>query len=102
MLRMLWYSTHTHSQHAFAVHELLFAGQEPSVAAEVKDGDANPVDVRGESECVGRDIWCDQDGFWKGVVSHNPKYNHYGVVVDAGPILHRGTCVSSVLTVGTD
>ncbi|TFK89375.1 hypothetical protein K466DRAFT_486979 [Polyporus arcularius HHB13444] len=97
MLRMLWYSTHTHSQHAFAVHELLFPGQEPSVAADVQGDDANPVDVRRESECVGRDIWCDDDGFWKGVVSHSPKYNHYGVVVDAGPILHRDPCIGYII-----
>ena len=90
MLRMLWHTTHTHSEHSFAVHELLFPGQEPSVPADVKDDGADPVDIRRESECVGRDFRCDDDGFWRAVVSHNPKYNHYGVVVDAGPILHRG------------
>ncbi|RPD72344.1 hypothetical protein L226DRAFT_537173 [Lentinus tigrinus ALCF2SS1-7] len=97
MLRMLWYTTHTHSERSFAVHELLFPGQEPSVPADVEDDSKNPVDVRRESECVGRDIWCTEDGFWRGVVSHNPKYNHYGAVVDAGPILHRDPCIGYII-----
>lgn len=87
---MLWYTTHTHSEHSFVVHELLFPGQQPSIPADVREGDANEVDVRRESECIGRDIPCDKNGFWKGVVTLPSKHTHGGLTVDAGPILHRG------------
>ncbi|KAI0787267.1 beta-lactamase-like protein [Fomes fomentarius] len=96
MIRMLWYTTHTHSEHSFVVHELLFPGQQPSIPADVHEGDANEVDVRRESECLGRDIPCDKNGFWKGVVTLPPKKTHGGFTVDAGPILHRDPCIGYI------
>ncbi|RPD64308.1 hypothetical protein L227DRAFT_650479 [Lentinus tigrinus ALCF2SS1-6] len=105
MLRMLWYMTHTHSEHPYVVHELLFPGEQPSVPAEVRleeDEQGTPVDemdVRRESECVGRDIWCDEEGFWRGIVDIAPSsgFQHWGAVVDAGPIEHRDPCIGYVI-----
>ena len=94
MLRTLWRITHSHSEFSYAAHELLFDGEQPSVAADVQDGQegVDEADVRSESECVGRDIWCDEQGFWKGIVDVSAKQAHglWGAVVDAGPIQHRG------------
>ena len=92
MIRTLWHITHTHSEHSFAVHELLILGEQPSVAADVQEhGGANEADVRRESECIGQDFHCGDDGFWRGIFSLPPKHSHVGATVDAGPILHRGT-----------
>ena len=60
MLRMLWHMTHTHSEHPYVVHELLFPGEQPSVAADGRPGGydqetvVDEMDVRRESECAGR------------------------------------------------
>ncbi|KAI0631875.1 beta-lactamase-like protein [Trametes polyzona] len=98
MLRSLWHLTHTHSEHPYAVHELLFPGEAPSVPADVQEGsDADEVDVRRESECVGRDIWCDAQGFWRGVVDISPSRHRWGMLVDAGPIEHRDPCIGYIL-----
>ncbi|EJF58567.1 hypothetical protein DICSQDRAFT_90353, partial [Dichomitus squalens LYAD-421 SS1] len=101
MLRMLWHITHTHSEFAYVVHELLFPGEQPSVPAEVRTNQesVDEVDVRSESECVGRDIWCDEQGFWRGLVDMSPKQAHclWGAVVDAGPIEHRDPCIGYVI-----
>lgn len=91
MLRTLWHLTHTHSEHAFVVHELLFVGETPSVAADVSQGaDVDEANVRRESECVGRDFWCDAQGFWRGIIEVPATRHRQGVLVDAGPIEHRG------------
>ena len=91
MLRTLWHVTHTRSENSFVVHELLFAAELPSVPADVvENSGANEVDVRRDSECIGRDIWCDEQGFWRGIVSVDARRHHTGVLVDAGPIIHRG------------
>ena len=94
MLRMLWHITHSHSEFAYAAHELLFDGEQPSVAADVQPDQegVDESDIRRESECVGRDIWCDEQGFWKGIVDMTAKQAHglWGAIVDAGPIQHRG------------
>ncbi|RDX54369.1 hypothetical protein OH76DRAFT_1398686 [Lentinus brumalis] len=104
MLRMLWHMTHTHSEHPYVVHELLFPGEQPSVAADVQPGEdgqeaaVDDMDVRGESECVGQDFSCDEAGFWRGIVDISPGAgHHWGAVVDAGPILHRDPCIGYVV-----
>ncbi|KAI0749184.1 beta-lactamase-like protein [Daedaleopsis nitida] len=97
MLRTLWHATHTHSEHAFVVHELLFPGEDASVLADAQEGEVDEADVRRESECVGRDITVDEDGFWTSIFSIPPKYSHCGVVVDAGPILHRDPCIGYII-----
>jgi ribonuclease Z len=40
------------------------------------------------SECPGQDFVCDAGGFWRGVASGTGYWGE--VVVDAGPIRHRG------------
>ncbi|KAH9846353.1 beta-lactamase-like protein [Lenzites betulinus] len=100
MLRSLWHLTHTHSEHAFVVHELLFSGQQPSVAADsdVPDGEgADEADVRRESECVGRDIWCDDQGFWRGIITQPASRHGWGALLDAGPIEHRDPCIGYII-----
>ncbi|KAI0641570.1 beta-lactamase-like protein [Trametes meyenii] len=98
MLRSLWHLTHTHSEHAYVVHELLFAGEKPSVPADVLRGeDVDEVDVRRDSECVGRDIWCDEQGFWRGIVDIAATRYRRGALVDAGPIEHRDPCIGYVV-----
>ena len=95
---MLWHMTHTHSEHPYVVHELLFPGEQPSVAADGRPGGydqetvVDAMDVRRESECAGRDIRCDEQGFWRSIVDIAPNtgFQQWGVVVDAGPIEHRG------------
>ncbi len=95
MLRMLWHTTHTHSEHPYVVHELLFPGEQPSVPADVPElehpaiNGVDEMDVRAQSECVGQDIRCDDHGFWKRIVDVDPDTS-WGVQVDAGPIEHRG------------
>lgn len=95
---MLWHTTHTHSEHPYVVHELLFPGEQPSVPADVPDSRnlelpasdrVDELDVRAQSECVGQDIRCDDHGFWKRIVDVVPDTS-WGVQVDAGPIEHRG------------
>ncbi|KAI0822037.1 beta-lactamase-like protein [Trametes gibbosa] len=98
MLRSLWHLTHTHSEHAFVVHELLSIGQSPSVAADVPEGQgADEADVRRESECVGRDIWCDAQGFWRGIIEQPASRHKWGVLLDAGPIEHRDPCIGYII-----
>ncbi|KAI0759530.1 hypothetical protein BD413DRAFT_651103 [Trametes elegans] len=85
-------------QFSFAVHELLFPGQQPSVAADVADiEEADEIDVRRESECIGRDIWCDDQGFWRGIVDIPSNRHRWGALVDAGPIEHRDPCIGYVI-----
>lgn len=98
MLRMLWHMTHTHSEHPYVVNELLFPGEQPSIAANVSDEPGtDETDVRRESECIGRDIWCDENGFWRSIVDIPPDNRHHlwGAIVDAGPIQHRGAFQSA-------
>ncbi|KAI0665757.1 beta-lactamase-like protein [Trametes maxima] len=98
MLRSLWHLTHTHSEHAYVVHELLSAGEKPSVPADVLGGDdVDEVDVRRDSECVGRDIWCDEQGFWRGIVDIAATQYRRGALVDAGPIEHRDPCIGYIV-----
>ncbi|KAI8976323.1 beta-lactamase-like protein [Trametes punicea] len=99
MLRTLWYLTHTHSEHPYAVHELLLPGERPSVSADVQSDteQVDEVDVRRESECVGRDIWCDEEGFWRGILNVPPNRHKWGALVDAGPIQHRDPCVGYII-----
>ncbi len=59
----------------FAVHELLHSDDEPYPSG--------PDDLHG-NELVGRDIFCGEDGFWRGFEKSD------GFEIDAGPILHRG------------
>lgn len=58
----------------YAVHELLHPGDEPYPCG--------PKDLHG-NELPGRDIYCDDDGFWRAFEKSD------GFEIDAGPIQHR-------------
>jgi ribonuclease Z len=74
--------THTRSADRYCVHELLMPGEVPSAS-----GDA-PGDWH-YSEAGGRDIPCGDDGFWRNIVVQPSRFG-CPVVVNAGPIVHRG------------
>lgn len=74
--------THTRSADRYCVHELLMPGETPSASATV----ANEWHY---SELGGRDIPCDDDGFWRNIVIQERRVG-VPVVVNAGPIVHRG------------
>lgn len=57
------------------MHELLHPGDEPYPCG--------PKDLHG-NELPGRDIYCDDDGFWRAFEKSD------GFEIDAGPIQHRG------------
>ncbi|KAH9925676.1 beta-lactamase-like protein [Epithele typhae] len=99
MIRMLWNVTHTRSSQAYIVHELLFPGEQPSVPAEVRAGEgADETDVRNASEKVGRDIHCDEAGYWPRIVNREiGGQRGCGLIVDAGPIQHRDPCIGYVI-----
>ena len=89
--RSLLTLTHSRTLDKYAAHELLFPGEEASVpAAGTTD---EPLH---SSEVPGRDVWCDAEGYWRGVTEEKMGQGHFGtrVVVDAGPILHRGASAS--------
>ncbi|GAA6022678.1 hypothetical protein JCM11491_000562 [Sporobolomyces phaffii] len=67
--------THSTLTRPYQVNELLFPDERP------EDGTLHP------SERQGRDIRCDRDGFWRGVV------DEHGMRVDVGPILHTVRCL---------
>ncbi|TFY65703.1 hypothetical protein EVG20_g5386 [Dentipellis fragilis] len=86
MLRTIFALTHTRTAEAYAVHELLSPG-DPITPCE-------PPHIRHSSEAPGRDIMCDDDGFWRNIASgHSPRGE---VIVQAGPILHRDPCIGYI------
>ncbi|GAA5844139.1 hypothetical protein JCM3766R1_003269 [Sporobolomyces carnicolor] len=72
--------THSTLTRPYQVHELLFP-DEPE-----ESGPLHP------SEQQGRNIRCDDQGFWRGVVK-----DERGVTVDVGPILHTIRCLGYLL-----
>ena len=75
--------THTRSSHHYCVHELLHLNETASVPCD-------PHDLMHSSEEVGKDIVADEDGFWRDLCEV-PMQHGNKAVVDAGPIVHRGT-----------
>lgn len=73
-------ATHTRTGDKYVVHELLTA-DDPTTSCDLEDLHS--------SELVGQDIVCGEDGFWRNIASGAGATNE--VVVDAGPIIHRGT-----------
>lgn len=47
------------------------------------------------SEVPGSDLKCDEDGFWRGIAEKRMGQGSTNckIVVDAGPIVHRGECI---------
>lgn len=73
--------TYTRTADSYAVHELLRPGEDVTPC--------EPPDVRHGSEAVGRDILCDDDGFWRSFAEGSSGRGR--ICVHAGSIVHRGT-----------
>lgn len=110
-LRLQMLLTHTHSQERYAVHELLAADEAPSCPGDIpthSDLGASEEDRLLENESPGKDIRCDSQGYWRGIVVRTIGANGHGkslderrgagrVVIDAGPIEHRDPCIGYVI-----
>lgn len=112
-LRLQMLLTHTHSQERYAVHELLTADEAPSCPGDIptySDRGTTEEDRLLENESPGRDIRCDSQGYWRGIVvktigtygrgGESPSDECKGIgriVVDAGPIDHRDPCIGYVI-----
>lgn len=86
LLRTTLALTHTRSAEAYAVHELLL----PTDASTP----CEPVDVLHSSEIAGRDLRCDDDGFWRDVTTG--RSSRGTVCLQAGPIIHRDPCIGYI------
>jgi ribonuclease Z len=67
---------------AFAVHELVPAGEVGSCTCNVEDLHVN--------EAVGRDIYPNAEGVWDHIVDEALHKGQKGWSVNAGPLIHRG------------
>lgn len=76
LLRTTLQITHATLAGKYAVHELLRPGDAPLPCVDTE---------MHANETAGRDIWCGSDGRWRGLETSE------GIVVDAAPIVHRGT-----------
>ena len=89
-IRTIFTLTHTRSADQYCAHELLFPGEEPSAPGDV-------IEQLHPSEEAGRDIRCDENGYWREIVDHHMNNGRHRTVVDAGPIVHRGGCTNGLL-----
>lgn len=95
--------TATNTADNYVVHELLYphdrvtpCDDSPSSQTEHSDSLQHPRrntgfhdwNVRHPSEECGRDIYSGEDNFWRGITTGQGR--HGDVIVDAGPICHRG------------
>ena len=92
LVRTVFTLTHSRSADQYCVHELLFPGECASALAD------DPEHLHPNEE-VGMDIHCEGDGFWRRIVEINMHGGRYHLVVDAGPIEHRG-CSPDCMRVG--
>ncbi|KIP04650.1 hypothetical protein PHLGIDRAFT_75569 [Phlebiopsis gigantea 11061_1 CR5-6] len=83
LVRTTFKLTHTRSADQYCVHELLFPGEEASAPAD-------DVECLHPSEEAGTDIHCAPDGFWRKIAFQATSSGRCDVIVDAGPIEHRG------------
>jgi ribonuclease Z len=74
--------TFSETAHRYVVHELLSLNDDKTPC--------NPPEVMHPSENAGKDFVADSDGFWKGIVHTKRRRWTSPIVVDAGPIEHRG------------
>ncbi|KAI0058152.1 hypothetical protein BV25DRAFT_1891647 [Artomyces pyxidatus] len=79
--------THTRTADGYAVHELL-------VPTDARTP-CEPAEVLHPSERRGRDLLCDQDGFWRDITI--VKSQRGEIRVQAGPIIHRDPCIGYVM-----
>lgn len=87
--------TYTNTLYAYTVHELL-TPQDPSTPCHIPDVSIDSLleqQVMHCSELPGLDIRCSPDGFWRSLTQSHGVFGQ--VLVDAGPILHRGFCADS-------
>jgi ribonuclease Z len=89
-VRTILQMTSTRTSDHYVVHELL-------TPVDLKTP-CEPLEIMHSSEHVGRDIQCDEDGFWRTFT----KSEMGDVVVDAGPIEHRGICVLTICLTSND
>lgn len=95
MIRTIFTLTHSRSADKFAVHELLFPDETPSVPAGPTED--SPLH---QNELPGKDLPCDDRGFWRNItleVCHGYGSGRYSLLVDAGPIVHRDPCIGYVV-----
>jgi ribonuclease Z len=78
-VRNCLFATRTRTAEKYAVHELLTEGDVTTSCA--------PEDLHG-SEAPGRDIRAGDDGFWRECINAGSTLSN--MIVDAGPIIHRG------------
>ena len=83
LIRTAFHLTHTRSADQYCVHELLFPGEAASAPADA-------VECLHPNEEAGTDIRCDEDGFWRKITFQGINSGRCEVIVDAGPIVHRG------------
>ncbi|KAF8327045.1 beta-lactamase-like protein [Amanita rubescens] len=96
--------TATHTADKYVVHELLNRHDhvtpcDDSPFSQMEDSDSSQHpghntgfhdwNIRHSSEECGRDIYAGEDNFWRGITSGQGR--HGDVIVDAGPIYHRGS-----------
>ena len=88
--------TLTNTSETYAVHELLLPTDpvtpcNPPLTAAEFDHNIGDQSVMHVSEAPGSDILPGADGFWRAVASGPARASRvFEVIVDAGPIQHRG------------
>ncbi|THG96491.1 hypothetical protein EW026_g5352 [Hermanssonia centrifuga] len=89
-VRSVFNLTHTRSAENYCVHELLMPGEVPSALCE-------PAETMHQNEEAGKNIFMDEDGFWREITDHRMGSGGGHVIVDAGPIVHRDPCIGYVI-----
>lgn len=84
--------THTRSADRYRVNELLMPGEVSSASPD----DAQALHC---SEVDGRDIPCGEDTFWRSIIVQD-RHDGSQIIVDAGPIVHRGMYVVTSVNIG--
>lgn len=81
----------------YTVHELLCAGDPvtPCLPATRTAQDMYDANVLHVNEIAGEDLHCDQRGLWTSVSKSSGPFGE--VLVDAGPIAHRGQLRAFIL-----
>ncbi|KAM6500755.1 Beta-lactamase-like protein [Amanita muscaria] len=92
--------TFTHTADCYVVHELLTLKDQITPCNNPVPLQAGvpgtPVgfqdwNVMHQSEKCGRDIYPDEDNFWRGIATGEGRFGR--IIVDAGPICHRDPCI---------
>ncbi|KAG5652952.1 hypothetical protein H0H81_002960 [Sphagnurus paluster] len=96
-VRQIMKMTLTKTSDNYVVHELL--KPEDRITACVPHGlgaySIQELDMMHYNEVAGQDIFCSDDGFWKGFTTARGVYGD--IYVDAGPISHRDPCLGYII-----